>query len=187
MAEAILDLFVSDDESEEFEGFGASDIDESKVRSIGSDISISDIESESSEEEMEAVDDETWSRNLRTPIVNNFSESSGATFTLDRENKEIDFFHHFFPTSLVNNIVIETNAYAQRCIAVRQDKCWTPTSIPEMMAFLGIHVVFSIIGLPTYTLAWKSAWPLEFQSIPSIITRTRFEKISKYFHLNDTN
>lgn len=92
MAEAILDLFVSDDESEEFEGFGASDIDESEVRSIGSDISISDIESESSEEEMEAVDDETWSRNLRTSIVNNFSESSGATFTLDRENKEIDFF-----------------------------------------------------------------------------------------------
>jgi hypothetical protein len=33
---------------------------------------------------------------------------------------------------------------------MRQDKCWTPTRFPEMMAFLGIHVVFSIIGLPTY-------------------------------------
>ena len=111
MAEEILDLFTSDDENEEFEGFGASDIDESEVCSIGSDISFSDIESESPEEEMEASDDETWLRNLRTPIVNNFSESSGVTFTLDRENKEIDLFHHFFPTSLVNNIVIETNAY----------------------------------------------------------------------------
>ena len=88
MAEEILDLF-------------ALDIDESEVRSIGSDISFSDIESELSEEEMEAGDDETWSRNLRTPFVNNFSESSGATFTLDRENKEIDFVHHFSPTSLV--------------------------------------------------------------------------------------
>ena len=64
MEEEILDLFASDDEIEEFEGFGASDIDESEVRSIGSDISFSDIESESSEEEMEAGDDETWSRNL---------------------------------------------------------------------------------------------------------------------------
>ena len=92
MAEEILDLFASDDENEEFEGFGASDIDESEVRS---DISFSDIESESSEKEIEAGDDETWSRNLWTPIVNNFLESSGATFTLDRENKEIDFFHHW--------------------------------------------------------------------------------------------
>ena len=96
MVEEILDLFASDDENEEFEGFGASDIDESEVRSIGSDISFSDIESESSEEEMEAGDDETWSRNLRTPIVNNFSESSEATFILDRENKETDLFITFF-------------------------------------------------------------------------------------------
>lgn len=136
---------------------------------------------------MEAGDDEMWSRNFRTPIVNNFSEISGATFTLDRDNKEIDFLHHLLPTSLVNKIVIETNAYAQRCIAVSPDKFWTPNSFPEMLAFLGIHVVFSIIGLPTYTLAWKSAWPLEFPSIPSIMTRTRFERISKYFYLNDTS
>ena len=96
MVEEILDLFASDDENKEFEGFGASDIDESEVRSIGSDISFSDIESESSEEEMEAGDDETWSRNLRTPIVNNFSESSRAMFTLGRVNKEIFFFIAFF-------------------------------------------------------------------------------------------
>lgn len=96
MVEEILDLFASDDEIEEFEGFGASDIDESEVRSIGSDISFSDIESESSEKEIEAGDDETWSRNLRTPIVNNFSESSRAMFTLGRVNKEIFFFITFF-------------------------------------------------------------------------------------------
>jgi hypothetical protein len=82
MAEKILNLFASDDEKEECKVFGASDIDESEIRS---DISFSDIKSESSEEEIEAGDDETWSRNLRTPIVNNFSESSEATFILDRE------------------------------------------------------------------------------------------------------
>ena len=55
MTEEILNLFASDDEKEECEVFGASDIDESEVRS---DISFSDIESESSEEEIEAGDDE---------------------------------------------------------------------------------------------------------------------------------
>jgi hypothetical protein len=60
---------------------------------------------------------------------------------------------------LVEKIVAETNAYAVRCIQVRPDKVWVPTTFPEMMAFLGIHVVFSIVGIPSYTLAWKSSWP----------------------------
>ena len=56
MAEEILNLLASDDEKEECEVFGALDVDESEVRS---DISFSDIERESSEEEIEAGDDET--------------------------------------------------------------------------------------------------------------------------------
>jgi hypothetical protein len=78
---------------------------------------------------------------------------------LNEEKKEIDFFHKFFPVSLVEKIVAETNAYAVKCIQVRPDKVWVPTTFPEMMAFLGIHVLFSIVGIPSYTLAWKSTWP----------------------------
>jgi hypothetical protein len=54
-----------------------------------------------------------------------------------KKKKEIDFFHKFFPVSLVEKIVAETNAYAVRCIQVRPDKVWVPTTFPEMMAFLG--------------------------------------------------
>jgi hypothetical protein len=36
---------------------------------------------------------------------------------------------------LVEKIVAETNAYAVRCIQVRPDKVWVPTTFPEMMAF----------------------------------------------------
>jgi hypothetical protein len=50
---------------------------------------------------------------------------------------KIDFFHKFFPVSLVEKIIAETNAYAVRCIQVRPDKVWVPTTFPEMMAFLG--------------------------------------------------
>jgi hypothetical protein len=52
---------------------------------------------------------------------------------------------------LVEKIVAETNAYAVRCIQVRPDKVWVPTTFPEMMAFLGI----SIVGIPSYTLTWE--------------------------------
>jgi hypothetical protein len=52
-----------------------------------------------------------------------------ATFQLNEEKKEIEFF----PVSLVEKIVAETNAYAVRCIQVRPDKVWVPTTFPEMM------------------------------------------------------
>ena len=112
-----------------------------------------------------------WSRNLKNPQVAYFREHIGATFQLNEEKKEIDYFRKFFPVSLVEKIVAETNAYAVRCIQVRPDKVWVPTTFPEMMAFLGIHVVFSIVGIPSYTLEYVlylQSWPghvlKEFQS-----------------------
>jgi hypothetical protein len=79
----------------------------------------------------------------------------------NRLSNKAGFVHKFFPVSLVEKIVAETNAYAVKCIQVRPDKVWVPTTFAEMMAFLGIHVVFSTVGIPSYTLAWKSTWPFE--------------------------
>uniref|UniRef100_A0A8W8NNL4 PLAT domain-containing protein n=1 Tax=Magallana gigas TaxID=29159 RepID=A0A8W8NNL4_MAGGI len=53
MAENILDIFLSDSDSDEFEGFIEADIEAVERRSIGSDISLSDFEDSSSEEESE--------------------------------------------------------------------------------------------------------------------------------------
>ena len=187
MADEWNSLFNSDDDDSEFEGFSPSDIDETENRSIGSDISISEVDTDSSDDDNPDQINQTWSRYLKKLQVTDFREQIGAIFQLNEEKKEIDFFHKFFPVSLVEKIVAETNAYAVKCIQVRPDKVWVPTTFPEMMAFLGIHVVFSIVGIPSYTLAWKSTWPFEIPAVPSIMTRTRFERISKYFHMNDTS
>lgn len=48
-------------------------------------------------------------------------------------------------------------------------------------------MVFSVLGVPNYALAWKKQWPFEIPSIPTIMTRTRFERISRYFHMKDTS
>lgn len=155
MADEWNSLFNSDDDDSEFEGFSPSDIDETETRSIGSDISISEVDTDSSDDDNPDQINQTWSRNLKKPQVADFREQIAATFQLNEEKKEIDFFHKFFPVSLVEKIIAETNAYAVRCIQVRPDKVWVPTTFPEMMAFLGIHVVFSIVGIPSYTLTWE--------------------------------
>lgn len=80
-------------------------------------------------------------------------------FVLCEDKKEIDFFLKFFPTTLIEKIVDETNAYAARSIVRQTDKIWVPTTNPDM-ALLRIHVIFSVLGVPSYTMAWKSAWRL---------------------------
>jgi hypothetical protein len=118
MADEWNSLFNSDDDDSEFEGFSPSDIDETETRSIGSDISISEVDTDSSDDDNPDQINQTWSRNLKKPQVVDFREQIGATFQLNEEKKEIDFFHKFFPVSLVEKIVAETNAYAGKCIQV---------------------------------------------------------------------
>jgi hypothetical protein len=47
----------------------------------------------------------------------------------------------------------------------------TNCGLQQMMAFLGIYVVLSIMSVLSYTMAWKSTWPFEMPSIPEILTK----------------
>ena len=122
MADEWNSFFNSDDGDSEFEGFSPSDIDETETRSIRSDISISEVDTDWSDDDNPDQINQTWSRYLKKPQVAYFREHIGATFQLNEEKKEIDYFRKFFPVSLVEKIVAETNAYAVRCIQVRPDK-----------------------------------------------------------------
>ena len=205
---------MSDSEnSGEYSGF---DEDDLEGRSIGSDISVNSFEvSDVSSPEMtsdqseidaeirdldrdierlqgeirqgEAAHDEGWSSILKAPEIAAFTEPFGPAVQLDKDKRELDFFHQFFSIALIEAIVVETNNYASRCIQNKPDKLWVDTTFDEMMAFLGMHILFSVIGIPTYNLAWKSKWPFEIPAVPQIMTRTRYEKLTKYFHVNDTS
>ena len=176
----------SDVESD-FEGFDSEDIENANVRSIGSDISVSSVSSDESDSDEEDRQNIQWSRILRPPEVEEFTEDTGASFVLDGNCTELDFFLKFLPLTFIDRIVQETNEYAARCIQEKADSLWYDTNRSEMMAYFGLMVVMSIISVPSYTLAWKSVWPFAIPGIAEVMTRTRFEKLSKYFHCNDTS
>jgi hypothetical protein len=54
------------------------------------------------------------------------------------------------------------------------------------MSLLFGQVLMSILHLPNYKLYWSSS-TLWKTSVPSIMKRSRFEKLTQYFHLNDTS
>ena len=73
-------FFNSDDGDSEFEGFSPSDIDETETRSIGSDISISEVDTDSSDDENPDQIDQKWPRNLKKLQVADFRAQIGEDF-----------------------------------------------------------------------------------------------------------
>jgi hypothetical protein len=53
-----------------------------------------------------------------------------------------------------------------------------------MKAYLGIFIVMSIMKVPSYTMAWSASRYFSIPGIADIMTKGRFEKLSKYFHVN---
>lgn len=90
-----------------------------------------------------------------------------------------------FPDELIEHIVVETNRYAQECIAMKPDAEWFETTLDEMKAFIGLHVLFDIKKLPATPLYWSSDPLLGVPEVQKIMSRNRFDKLSKYLHLNN--
>jgi hypothetical protein len=123
-----------------------------EIPDAGSDISVSPVSTPPTSDNESDFDEDTWSRNLRKPNVRDFNDRFGATFTLEDNQQEKDFFNKFFPRELIEKITTETNNYATKCIEEKPDPKWKPTNVTEILAFIGLHVVMSVIQLPSYTL-----------------------------------
>ena len=63
---------------------------------------------------------------------------------------------------------------------------WSDVTTAELSAFVGLHVVCSVLYFSSYKQAWKTKRPFSFPAVPDTMTRSRFENIQIYFHCNDT-
>ena len=151
-----------------------------------SDISVSSVATEDlsglsdSEEE-----EETWNANANPIEVSPFTAATGPTSGVAEDGTAIDFFYLMFPEELIEHIVVETNRYAQECIATNPDREWFETTLAEMKAFIGLHVLFGIKQLPATRLYWSQDPLIGVPFVQKVMSRNRFDKLSKYLHLNN--
>lgn len=121
-----------------------------------SDISVSSVSTEDlSDLEEEEDEEETWNENPNPVEVSPFTETSCPTSGVAEDGTVISFFYLMFPEELIEQIVAETNRYAQECIATKPDGEWYDTTLDEMKAFIGLHVLFGIKRLPANRLYWS--------------------------------
>lgn len=85
-----------------------------------------------------------WNENEDPLNVAPFTARAGPMSGIAEDGTAVDFFYLMFREELIEHIVSETNRYAGECIAMKPDPGWKDTSLEEIKAFLGLHVLFGI-------------------------------------------
>lgn len=86
-----------------------------------SDISVSASEDLSDSTDYE--EEEETGNVKEDPIeVSPFTVANGPTSGVVEDGTAIDFFHLMFPEELIEHNVVESNCYAQECIATKPDR-----------------------------------------------------------------
>ena len=70
-------------------------------------------------------------------------------------------------------------------MATNPDCEWFDTTLAEMKAFIGLHVLFSIKQLPATRLYWSQDPLIGMPFVQKVMSSNRFDKLSKYLHLNN--
>ena len=84
----------------------------------------------------------------------------------------------------------ETNKYYNFVVRTDPNKNkqpWSPVTREEMEAFVGIIILMGIVKLPRFRMYWREDCFLHQERVSSIMLRTRFLQIWRYFHLADNS
>lgn len=121
-------------------------------------------------------------------VIEKFSSSSGPVHDLEPGASALSYLRLLISDDLCDNIIINTNKYADFCQNKRQkkDENWIPISnIREIWCFFGILLVMSIVRMPKLSDYWSTNSILGNQMVKKLMSRTRFMKIKHYFHISD--
>lgn len=176
--------------------FGSSDEEMSK----DSDIDVSELEDESDENDesgsgsksasgSESESDEAveWTDRLQNIHLEDFTSPVGITFEIGNEARELDVFKKLFNDEILNVIVRETNRYARQKLAGDALDKWQDVTLDEIKAFLGVSVVMGLNILPSISDYWSSNQFLGNEGIQKVMTKNRYENISRFFHFSDSS
>ena len=121
-------------------------------------------------------------KEMKQILVTDFKEDTGPTIAIPETPFEI--FNLFFTDDFFQLLVSETNRYSKEVLGDMSEK-WQLTTIEEIKAYLGFHLLKGINVLPSDDDYWKRDSHLYYHPIASRISRDRFRELNRYFHFVD--
>ena len=127
-----------------------------------------------------------WSTNLHSVRVIPFTDQPGPIHQLRDDATPIKYFHLLWEPSFFQLLADQTNLYARQKQATRLDRRWHPTSPEEMMASVGVNIIMGIDHKPEISNYWSADEYLGNEGVKKVFPRERFEALTRYLHLNDS-
>lgn len=117
-----------------------------------------------------------------------FTSDSGVSLHIlnQTDHSPCSLFNNFITDAVLNNIVFQTNLYAQQQL-LATGKSYVPTNISEIKTFLAINLLMGIKQYPSYRDHWSSAPDLHDPFISKLMTVHRFGWLLSNIHLNDNS
>ncbi|XP_054711133.1 piggyBac transposable element-derived protein 4-like [Uloborus diversus] len=135
-----------------------------------------------------------WSSEIKQIPEIDFSVRTGPNFTTAQPVTELDCFNLFFDERLLDIIVNETNAFAQKIIEKKQSESEPSTSclikpfqnitVDELMIFLSLVILMSIIRKPNLKMYFSTNTMLLTPFFSMAMARNRFLDILRFLHFN---
>ena len=109
----------------------------------------------------------------------------GPSQPVDTSMSASELFARYFTDEVWQLIVDETNRYAASCRQNLSDhsRPWTPVTVADIKAFIGMVILMGIVKSPQLDLYWSTKHPLIRVGFSEVMSRIRFEQIWRYFHL----
>lgn len=117
-----------------------------------------------------------------------FDSPCGPVHSLPPGSNALEYFKILFSDAFCEIIRNNTNKYADFIAKMKGkvDAGWTPIeSTQEIWGYIAIQFIMSIVKMPRLTDYWSSNPILGNEMVKKIMTRDRFFKIKKYFHVSD--
>ncbi|GFR82719.1 PiggyBac transposable element-derived protein 4-like [Elysia marginata] len=127
-----------------------------------------------------------WSETLHDVEVELFTNRTGPkveNFDLEYSCDPIEFFKLFIPDTFITLLTQQTNLYAQQQKATAS---YTPVTEGEIYVLLYINMMFGVHKLPSYLFYWSSDPLLHVPAVASVMSRNRYQQISRYLHLTNS-
>ena len=109
----------------------------------------------------------------------------GPSQPVDTSMFASELFARYFTDEVWQLIVDETNRFAASCRQNLSDhsRPWTPVTVADIKAFIGMVILMGIVKSPQLDLYWSTKHPLIRIGFSEVMSRVRFEQIWRYFHL----
>ena len=127
--------------------------------------------------------------------ISEFIENTGYTGDKSMANADpFDFFSLIIDDKFWNLLITETNRYATNYLEnttlspQSRFQKWVDVTIPEMKAFMCLHLAMGLVEKPELADYWSTFWLTDTPSFSKVMPRKRFEIVLSFLHFaNNTN